>query len=129
VVVLDSSAAVDYLARLAPSEWVAEQIELDPDLHAPHLIDIEVTATLRRLLQAGSITEGRARAALDDLAALDLARYPHLFLLDRVWQLRRNLTAADAAFVALAEALDAAVVTTDRKLAAAPGVRAQIVSP
>ena len=129
MIVLDSSAAVDYLARLAPSQWVAEQIELDPDLHAPHLLDIEVTGSLRRLLQASFITERRARAALDDLAALDLARYPHLLLLDRIWQLRRNLTAADAAFVALAEALDAALVTTDRKLAGAPGVRARIVSP
>lgn len=129
MIVLDSSAAVDYLAGLEPSEWVAEQLLADPDLHAPHLIDIEVAGALRRLAAAGWFSATRAHRALDDLADLGVTRYPHVPLLERIWELRASLTVADAAFVALAEGLRATLVTTDGALARAPGHRAQVRTP
>ena len=94
-------------------------------LHAPHLIDVEVAQTLRRYATTGEIDPERCRAALADLTDFPMSRYPHDFLLPRVWDLRHNLTAHDAVYVALAEALDAALLTRDRWLAAAPGHSAQ----
>jgi predicted nucleic acid-binding protein len=117
LIVLDSSAATDYLARLDPGEWVAEQLLRDPDLHAPHLLDVEVVNALRGLVLQRRLSLRAARAAVDDLADLDLVRYPHLALLDRIWTLRGPLTAYDATFVALAEELGATLVTTDRRQA------------
>jgi predicted nucleic acid-binding protein len=101
---------------------------LDPDesLHAPHLIDVEIAQTLRRYASGGTLTAARGREALDDLGDFPLRRYPHLPLLPRVWELRSNLTAYDAAYVALAEALEAPLLTADRRLASAPGKRARI---
>ncbi len=100
----------------------------DPDetLHAPHLIDVEVAQVLRRYAATGQIDPERCRAALTDLGAFSLRRYPHDFLLPRIWELRDNLTAYDAAYVALAEALDAPLLTRDRRLAAAPGHDARV---
>jgi predicted nucleic acid-binding protein len=95
-------------------------------LHAPHLIDVEIAQVVRRYAAAGEIDGERGRAALTDLADLRLLRYPHDLLLPRIWNLRHNLTAYDAAYVALAEALDAPLVTRDRRLAAAAGHRARI---
>ncbi len=95
-------------------------------LHAPHLLDVEVLQVVRRLEAAGTLPPGRGRDALRDLRDLRLVRYPHETLLDRAWALRKNLGAYDAMYVALAEGLDAPLVTTDRKLAAAPGHRARI---
>jgi len=129
VIVLDSSAAVDYLLGLRFSDWVADRLIEDSDLHAPHLIDVEVVGALRRLVNHGDVTATHARQALADHFSLRLIRYPHLPFLERMWELRRNLTASDAVFVALAEALGADLVTTDRALASAPGVRAAIVTP
>jgi predicted nucleic acid-binding protein len=129
VIVLDSAAAVDYLARLGPGDWVAEQILADPDLHAPHLIDVEVIGALRRLVSAGALVAARARRALEDLRDLDVVRYGHLPFLERMWQLRAHVTMSDAAFVALAEALGATLVTTDRKLAGAHGLRSTVLAP
>ena len=76
-------------------------------LHAPHLLDIEVAQVIRRYAANGEIDAERGRAALADLADFPLRRYPHDFLLPRIWDLRNNLTAYDAVYVALAEALDA----------------------
>jgi predicted nucleic acid-binding protein len=95
-------------------------------LHAPHLIDVEVTQVLRRYASNGEITPRRGREALDDVADLSLRRYSHEFLLPRVWELRNNLTAYDAVYVALAEALDAPLITRDSRLAAAAGHRARV---
>jgi predicted nucleic acid-binding protein len=111
-----------------PAAPAVEERLLDPEetLHAPHLIDIEVAQVLRRYAIAGEAAEERCRAALADLADLPLTRYPHDFLLPRVWELRGNLTAYDAVYVSLAEALDAPLVTRDQRLANAPGHRARI---
>lgn len=126
---IDSSAAVDLLARRAPGEWVAEQILLEPSLHAPHVLDVEVVAALRSLVLRGELEAPTAGAALKRLAQLDVSRYPHLPLVGRMWQLRATVTAADAAFVALAELLDAVLLTTDARLARAPGIRATVLVP
>lgn len=96
------------------------------EFHSPHLVDVEVTQGLRRLVRSGEVTAARAAEALTDLADLDLHRHAHLDLLTRAWQLRENVTAYDAVYVALAEALDATVITCDAPLAKAPGHRARI---
>ena len=95
-------------------------------LHAPHLLDLEVLQVLRRYAAAGEISAERAREALDDLAAFRLRRWAHEPLTLRIWDLRQNLTAYDAAYVALAEALGAPLLTRDRRLASAPGIRARV---
>lgn len=95
-------------------------------LHAPHLLDLEVTQTLRRYTSAGILETDRAVRALSRLKELDLERWSHEPFLFRVWALRENLTAYDGAYVALAEALDAPLVTFDRRIAAAPGLRAVV---
>jgi len=127
VIVLDASAAIELLLSTDAGEAVARRIS-DPDeiLHAPHLLAAEVAQVLRRYEAAGAITAQDGAAALDDLVALDIERHDHDSLLGRVWELRPNLTAYDALYVALAEVLDAPLLTQDRKLAAAPGHNAGI---
>lgn len=100
----------------------------DPDLtlHAPQLLDLEVVSVLRRYVLRKAISQERADLALEQLVLLDLSRYDHQILLPRIWMLRDNVTPYDAAYVALAEALDAPLLTADRRLAAAPGTLAQI---
>ena len=95
-------------------------------MHAPHLFDVEVAQVIRRYAANGEIDGARGRAALTDLADLPLRRYPHDFLLPRIWDLRNNLTAYDAAYVAFAEALDAPLLTRDRRLANAAGDHARV---
>jgi predicted nucleic acid-binding protein len=95
-------------------------------LHAPHLLDLEVLQVLRRVAQQGVVSKTRADEAVHDLLDLRLTRYPHHVLLSRVWQLRHNLSAYDAAYVALAEKLDAPVITRDSRLASTSGHGAAI---
>ena len=98
----------------------------DETLHAPHLFDVEVLHALRGLALGGLISENRSRYALKALSDMRLTRYPHGPLVARIWDLRGNLTAYDAAYVALAEALDAPLVTTAGRLAREPGHRARV---
>ena len=127
MIVVDASAALEVLLRTPSAAAVeARLFGAGPTLHAPHLIDVEVAQALRRYATAGEIDSERGRSALTDLADFPVRRYPHDFLLPRVWDLRHNLTAYDAVYVALAEALDAALLTRDRRLAAAPGHSARI---
>ena len=95
-------------------------------LHAPHSIDVEIAQVLRRQVQRRHLDHARARMALDDLAVVPLRRYPHRPFLTRVWELRENLTAYDALYAALAEALDFPLVTADAHLAGAPDHEARI---
>ena len=127
MIVVDASAALEVLLR-TPAAAAVEGRLFDPDetLHAPHLIDVEVAQVLRRYAATGQIDPERCRAALGDFGVFSLRRYPHDFLLPRIWDLRDNLTAYDAAYVALAEALDAPLLTRDRRLAAAPGHDARV---
>lgn len=127
MIVLDASAALELLLVTDKGSRVAERIAPPEEtLHAPHLIDLEVTQVLRRWVTRRQLDEVRAVQALDDLRDLDLNRYPHDVLLDRIWELRNNTSAYDAAYVALAEALGAPLLTTDARLAEVPNTRAQI---
>jgi predicted nucleic acid-binding protein len=90
------------------------------DAHVPHLAIIETVSVLRGLVRASKLTESRAEGALQDLVQLPVVRHPHEPLIERIWQLRANLTAYDAAYVALAESLGATLLTCDARLAGAP---------
>lgn len=121
MIVLDASAALELLLGSAVGRRVAVRIA-DPSesLHVPHLVDLEIAQVLRRFVLAGSVSPARATQALDDLAQLDLDRCAHGPLMPRIWALRDNLTAYDAAYVALAEALAAPLLTCDARIAGAP---------
>lgn len=121
VLVVDTSAILAALAAHDADPKLITLIGEDGDLHAPHLIDTEVLHALRRMTMSGVIADDRATDVRRDFAELALVRYPHEPLNDRVWKLRHNLTAYDATFVALAEALDVPIVTCDARLASAPG--------
>jgi predicted nucleic acid-binding protein len=99
----------------------ARLFEPGETLRAPHLLDVEVAQVIGRYVANGDIAANRGREALDDLADLRLRRRPYDLLLPRIWELRHSLTAYAAAYVALAEALDAPLLTRDRQLAAAAG--------
>lgn len=97
-------------------------------LHAPHLIDLEIAQVLRRYVRSGAISAERGAEAVADLGDFPLTRYPHHVLLRRIWELRHSLTAYDAAYLALAEALGAPLLTRDRALArAGAGARVQVI--
>ena len=127
MIVIDASGLLEFLLQTPLGTRVEARLFRDQEeLHSPHLADVEVTQGLRRLVRAGEVSPDRAVEALADLADLDLHRHPHLDLLTRAWKLRENITAYDAMYVALAEALDALIVTCDAPLAKAPGHRAHI---
>ncbi|HVF74026.1 MAG TPA: type II toxin-antitoxin system VapC family toxin [Acidimicrobiales bacterium] len=92
-------------------------------LAAPELLDLEVISAFRRLCAAGTLTAERAEAAVIDLHDLRVQRVPHRPLLDRCWELRKNVTVYDAAYIALAESLDVTLLTADRRLVNAPGAQ------
>lgn len=127
MIILDASAALEALLR-TPAAAAVERRLFDPaeTVNAPHLIDVEVAQVLRRYAATGHVNPARCRAALDDWMDFPVNRYPHAFLLPRVWALRHNLTAYDALYVALAEAFDAPLLTRDRRLAATAGHGAQV---
>jgi len=126
MLVVDTSAVLAALVERAPAAGLLERLGEDGDLHAPHLIDIEMLHALRRMNARGELTDERAADARTDFRDLVLVRYPHHDLSDRIWEMRHNLTAYDAAFVALAESLDAPLITCDERLAAAPGHMANV---
>ena len=127
MIVLDASAVVELLLDTPAGRRVGGRLD-DAALaiHAPHLVDVEAASALRRLVRDGIIEADEAEAALDDLRALDLQRHAHEPLLDRMWALRENMSAYDATYVALADALEATLVTCDAKLARAKGVGGRI---
>lgn len=127
MIVVDASAMLEFLLQTPLGQRVEARLFRDGDeWHSPHLVDVEVTQGLRRLVRTGEISAQRAAEAIADLVDLDLHRHPHLDLLARAWKLRENITAYDAMYLALAEALDATVVTCDAPLANTPGHRARI---
>lgn len=127
MIVLDASAAIDWLLQTPAGRKVEERIfSHGESLHAPHLLDVEFTQVLRRLVRERTVEASRAEQAIVDLVNLPITRYPHFVFLPRVWQLRHNLTAYDALYIALAERLNATLVTRDGRLSAAGGHRAHI---
>jgi len=125
--VLDASAILEFLLCTPTGRAVGRRIApLEESLHAPHLVDLEVAQVLRRYTLAGVLDPREARDALDTFLALDIERHPHDMFLARIWELRDTVTAYDAAYVALAEALDAPLITHDARLASAPGLRARV---
>ena len=126
MIVVDTSAVIAVVAGAAQVLRLKRRLNDDTDLHAPHLIDVEVLSALRRMLIAGQISELKAETARLHFSELALTRYPHHRLADRIWALRNNITSYDAAFVALSEALDVPLVTCDTRLAASAGHSAKI---
>jgi len=121
VIVVDASVVVGALVGRPAIRGLAERLRAEGELHAPHLLDIEVVHAIRRLVRTGAISDERAIGSLQDLAELNLIRYPHGVLLERIWSLRHNVSAYDAAYLALAEALDAPLLTCDARVARAGG--------
>jgi predicted nucleic acid-binding protein len=126
MIVVDASVIVTALADDADDgDRVRERLRGER-LAAPHLIDLEVVSAWRRLAAAGQLDDRRVALAMTDLGALRIERAPHQPLVQRCWELRENLTVYDASYVALAEAIDAVLLTGDQHLAEAPGVRCSV---
>jgi predicted nucleic acid-binding protein len=127
VIVVDASAVVDWLLQTSAGLQIENRIYSHNDsLHAPHLLDLELAQVLRRLTREGTISAHRAVEAIQDLSNLPMTRYPHFVFLPRIWQLRHNLSAYDAAYVALAEKLGATLITRDRRLSAGHSVHVEV---
>ena len=127
MIVTDASVILELLLRTRVAEAIEARVfDAGESLHAPHLLDVEVAQVLRRYAARGEISAPRGRLALELLTRFPIARYAHQPLLTRMWALRANMTAYDAAYVALAEALGATLLTRDERLATAPGARARI---
>ncbi len=127
MIVVDASAVLEVLLRTSLAERCsARMLRRGQVLCVPHLLDVEVAQVLRRYALAEELDEERGRATLLDLADLPLVRYPHEPLLQRIWELRHSLSAYDAAYVALAEALEAPIVTCDARVARAHGHEARV---
>jgi predicted nucleic acid-binding protein len=127
MIVLDASAAIDWLLHTPAGLQIEQRIYAgNSTVHTVHLLDVEFAQVLRRLVREKRLTAKRAEEAIDDLSALRVTRYAPALLLMRIWQLRQNLSAYDAAYVALAEELNAPLLTRDRKIAQAPGHTAAV---
>lgn len=127
MIVLDASAVIAMLLRLGQADRIMERVFAEGEtLHAPHLVDVEVSQVVRRYWRAGDLTAARGEQALRDLADFPIERYSHEPLIGRVWQLRHNATAYDGAYIALAEGLGAVLLTLDSALARIPGIRVPV---
>jgi predicted nucleic acid-binding protein len=121
MIVVDASCLAEVLLHGPAAAAVRDRLARDTDQAAPHAVDVEVFGVIRRLRQAGSIDETAAVLAVENLRLWPGERVGHRPLLDRAWQLRETIRGWDAMYVALAEALDATLVTLDARLARAPG--------
>jgi predicted nucleic acid-binding protein len=120
VIVLDASAAIDWLLQTSVGQQIENRIySRRESLHAPHLLDLEIAQVLRRLVREGLVSGPRAEQAIQDLLDLRVTRYPHFVFLPHIWRLRDNFSAYDAAYVALTEKIGATLLTRDARLASA----------
>lgn len=129
---LDASALIELVLGTTAGLAIADELDdAEESVHVPHLADVEVPNVLRRLVMDGVVSEALAREALSDFQDLDLSRHAHEPLLDRVWALRKNVSAYDAAYLALAEVLGATLLTCDRRLARTPkiGAAVKVITP
>ena len=127
MIVLDASVVLEVLLRSQAGLKIEERIFSPSEiLFAPHLLDLEVVQVLRRYCASGEIDSERGKEAIEDFKDLPINRYQHDIFLYRVWELRHNMTAYDAVYVALAETLPAPLLTRDAALASAPGHEAVI---
>ena len=127
MIVVDASALLEVLLNTSAGSRVARRLFLASEtLHAPQLLDLEIAQVLRRYALTRELNPARGLQALEDLADFPLTRYPHDLLLPRIWELRNNINAYDASYIALAEGLAAPLLTRDAALASAAGHHAQI---
>lgn len=129
ILVVDASVVIDLLARFRPEPVEALLWREGAMLAAPELLDVEVLNALRKLDRVGAIPLQRQDTLVGALQALPIRKYRHASLLAEIWDLRHNMTAYDAAYVVLARALDAPLVTRDQRLAAAPGLGVRTIVP
>lgn len=127
MIVLDASAAIDWLLQTTAGLRIYVRISSrNESLHSPHILDLEVAHVLRRLVREGTVPARRADEAMLVLQDFRITRYPHITFLPRIWQYRHTLSAYDAAYVVLAETLDAALITRDARLASSHSHSAKI---
>lgn len=126
MLVVDASCLVEALTGGARAEPIRQRLALDEDQAAPHVIDVEVFGVIRRERRLGRLDQTAADQAVEDLEAWPGERFGHRLLLSRAWELRDSVRGWDAMYVALAEALDAVLLTTDARLAAAQGPSCRI---
>ncbi|MCU1303179.1 MAG: PilT protein domain protein [Candidatus Sulfotelmatobacter sp.] len=120
MIVLDASAAIDWLLQTTAGREIEKRIySRGESLHAPQVLDLEVAQVLRRLVREGAVSAPRSDLVIEDLLDLRVTRYPHFVFLPRIWRLRDNFSAYDAAYVALTEKLGATLITRDARLASA----------
>jgi predicted nucleic acid-binding protein len=122
VIVLDASAALMALLN----DGHARQLVGSEVLHVPHVIDSEIAGGLRRQVRTRHLDADEGRRVLQTWSAMGVSRFAITGLLDRIWELRDNLTAYDASYVVLAEELNCALITADARLANAPGIRCAV---
>lgn len=127
MIIVDASAILEVLLVTPAAQSIEDRLfSATETLHAPHLLDLEVAQVLRRYCASEEITPERGYQALSDLSDFPIVRYPHDLFLSRIWELRHNVTAYDAVYIALAEPLSAPLLTCDARLASAPGHQARI---
>lgn len=127
MIVVDASVVLELLLRTPLASLVEERIfSPEETLHAPHLIDLEILQVLRRYTLTGEMDSERGQEAINDFQDLPIFRYPHYTFSNRIWDLKHNMTAYDAVYIALAEGLSSPLLTCDSRLSEAPGHQAEI---